>query len=137
LFARGLGHPEQPLPDVRRPDARSAQIGSPNRIADCFQVSSYSGEPFTSILARDLFSKNNCRSADLDKLKPDRPEMAFVEFPTPLSGARKRLARAASRPNRGICRPAGELEGKGPTADSRKEVALRVSCEFFGFDFCN
>lgn len=42
----GVGHPEQPLPDVRRADARSAQIGSPDGIAHRFQINSYSGEPF-------------------------------------------------------------------------------------------
>src|SRR5690606_30346224 len=47
-FATGVGHPEKPLPDVRRADARSAQIGGPDGISHCFQVSSYSGEPFTS-----------------------------------------------------------------------------------------
>ena len=43
--AFGVGHPVEPLPDVRRPDARSAQIGGPDDIAQCFQVSAYSGEP--------------------------------------------------------------------------------------------
>jgi hypothetical protein len=39
------GHPEEPLADVRRADARSAQIGGPDGIAQAFQVSAYSGEP--------------------------------------------------------------------------------------------
>lgn len=43
--AFGVGHPPQSLPDVRRPDARSAQIGGPDAISQCFQVSAYSGEP--------------------------------------------------------------------------------------------
>jgi hypothetical protein len=41
----GVGHPVQALPDVRRADARSAQIGGPDGISQCFQVSTYSGEP--------------------------------------------------------------------------------------------
>jgi hypothetical protein len=45
------------LPDVRRSDARSAQIGGPDGISHSLQVSAYSGEPFTSIVARNLFSK--------------------------------------------------------------------------------
>ena len=45
---RGVGHPEQALSDVRRAEARSAQIGGPDGISQCFQVSAYSGEPFTS-----------------------------------------------------------------------------------------
>jgi hypothetical protein len=37
--------PPDPLPDVRRADARSAQIGGPDIISHRFQVSSYTGEP--------------------------------------------------------------------------------------------
>jgi hypothetical protein len=59
----GVGHPEQSLSDVRRADARSAQIGCPDFIAQCFQVNTYSGEPFTSIAARNLLSNDDCRPA--------------------------------------------------------------------------
>jgi len=58
LLHFGVGYPEQPLPDVRRADARSAQIGGPNPIAHRFQVSTYSGEPFTSSRARNLLSSD-------------------------------------------------------------------------------
>lgn len=44
-IAHGVGQPPKALPDVRRADARSAQIGSPDGISQCFQISSYSGEP--------------------------------------------------------------------------------------------
>jgi hypothetical protein len=44
----GVAHPEQSLSEVRRPRPRSAQIGGPDGIAQCFQVSTYSSEPFTS-----------------------------------------------------------------------------------------
>src|SRR5690606_23240450 len=43
--AAGVGHPVQTLPDVRRADARRAQIGGPHGISQCFQVRTYSGEP--------------------------------------------------------------------------------------------
>ena len=43
IDALGVGHPdgteEQPLSDVRSPDARSAQIGTPDGISHRFQVS--------------------------------------------------------------------------------------------------
>ena len=61
ICVRGVGHPPKPLPDVRRARARSRQIGGPDGISQCFQISTYSGEPFTSKLARNLFSKDCCR----------------------------------------------------------------------------
>lgn len=55
----GVGHPPQPLSDVRRADARSAQIGAPDSISQSFQVSTYSGEPRPSSLARNLLSSDD------------------------------------------------------------------------------
>lgn len=46
----GVGHPPETLPDVRRADARSAQIGAWHCIVQCFQVSAYSGEPYAASL---------------------------------------------------------------------------------------
>jgi hypothetical protein len=89
--ASGVGHPEQSLSDVRRADARSAQIGGPDGISQCFQVSAYSGEPFTSILARNLLSKDRCRAALGDEAVKSGPEVSFVGMASPLSRARKRL----------------------------------------------
>jgi len=58
LLAVGVGHPIQPLSDVRRADARSAQIGSRCGISHVFQVSEHSGEPFTSSATCNLFAKD-------------------------------------------------------------------------------
>src|SRR5690606_10645840 len=69
----GVGHPPKPLADVRRTDARSRQIGGPDDISQRFQVRPYSGEPFTSSLARNLFSKDNWRTALLHKPSPRPP----------------------------------------------------------------
>ena len=57
----GVGHPEQSLSDMRRADARSAQIEGPHGVSHVFQVSAYSGEPNAAILARNLFSKDRWR----------------------------------------------------------------------------
>tara|TARA_Y100000310_G_scaffold253379_1_gene260231 strand:- start:541 stop:834 length:294 start_codon:yes stop_codon:yes gene_type:complete len=59
----GVAHPPQPLPDVRRADARSAEIGGPDFISQHFQVRPYSGEPFTSKLRCNLLSNDDWRSA--------------------------------------------------------------------------
>jgi hypothetical protein len=122
--ASGVGHPEQPLSDVRRADARSAQIGGPDGISDCFQVSTYSGEPFTSILARNLFSKDRCRAALGDEAVKSGPEVASIGMATSLSSARKRLTGTAAGPNFSVVWPAGKTERVGPSADAGEEVAL-------------
>jgi hypothetical protein len=71
--AEGLRHPEQALPSVGRADARSAQIGTPAGISKVFQVKANSGEPFASILARNLLSKDRCRSALGDEIVKSGP----------------------------------------------------------------
>ena len=60
--AIGVGHPDasppESLPDVRRADARSAQIGGPDSISQRFQVKPYSGEPRPARTACNLLSKD-------------------------------------------------------------------------------
>ena len=92
-----------------------------------FQVSTNSGEPFTSKFARNLLAKDDWRTALRDEAVEDRPEVAFVGGAELLSGCAEWLARATSGPNRSSCRPAGEFEGEAPSADSGEEVALGVS----------
>jgi len=77
-LALQVGHPIQPLPDMRRADARSAQIGSRDGISHAFQVSEYSGEPFTSSLACNLLTKDCCRAALRDEAEELRPQVALV-----------------------------------------------------------
>ncbi|HEX3122196.1 MAG TPA: hypothetical protein VHQ21_02755, partial [Rhodanobacteraceae bacterium] len=76
--AFSVGQPVKPLPDVRRPDARSAQIAGPDGISQCFQVSAYSGEPYAAILARNLLSKDACRPALRDEVQELGPQMPLV-----------------------------------------------------------
>lgn len=45
----GVGHPVESLADVRRPDARSAQIDRPCGVTLRFQVSEYNVEPSKSV----------------------------------------------------------------------------------------
>jgi hypothetical protein len=89
--AIGVGHPISSLADVRRALASSAQIGGPAGISCRFQVKAYSGEPFTSILARRLFSKDDWRFALADEPVKNRPKVAFIEMACFWSSDRKRL----------------------------------------------
>lgn len=57
--ACGVGHPIQPLSDVRSTDARSAQIGRCAGVIRCFQVSLYKVEPSEAVSACNLFAKDN------------------------------------------------------------------------------
>jgi hypothetical protein len=57
--ALAVGHPVDSLTDVRRTDARSAQIGRPNGVTRSFQVREYSVEPSEPSLARNLFAKED------------------------------------------------------------------------------
>jgi len=80
--ARGVFQPfsdePEPLSDVRRADARSAQICRPNGVARCFHVSAYSVEPPEAVLARNLLSKDDWRAALCDEPMEDGPEVALV-----------------------------------------------------------
>ena len=87
-----VGHEPQPLPDVRRADARSRQIGGPDGIACRFQVSANSGEPRPASLARNLLSKRDWRSALADEAVPLGPEMPSVICAPSQSGNAERLA---------------------------------------------
>jgi hypothetical protein len=72
---RGVGHPEQPLPDVRRADARSRQIRSPEGVALRLQVSPYSIEPFVSKFACNLLPKEAVRATLADEGGQNRPKV--------------------------------------------------------------
>jgi hypothetical protein len=127
--ADGVGHPEKPLSDVRRARARSAQISGPDGISQCFQVSTYSSEPFTSILARNLLSKDRCRTALGDKAKELGPQVALVCGSPALAGGAEGLTGTASGPNRSSCRPSRHFQRERPAANAREKVDAAISGE--------
>jgi hypothetical protein len=57
--ASGVGHEEKSLSDVRRADARSAQICRPDGVTLRFQVSRNMVDPCEAIRARNLFAKDD------------------------------------------------------------------------------
>lgn len=71
LAASGVGHPPQPLSDVRRADARSAEINRRAGVARTFQVSEYKVEPPES--GCNLFAKDHARPALRDEPVPGGP----------------------------------------------------------------
>jgi hypothetical protein len=59
--ACGLGHEVQSLPDVRRPEARSAQIRRPDGVTRSFQISRNNVEPSEAVFGRNLLAKDCVR----------------------------------------------------------------------------
>lgn len=127
--------PEQPLSPVRRSDARSAQIGSPAGISQSFQVKANSGEPFTSILARNLLAKHSCRSPLGDERVKSGPKVALVCVALSLASARKRLTRTGAGPDPGNAFESCPPHGEGPASDADEEVALVEFGKVIWLDF--
>jgi hypothetical protein len=115
------------LTDVRRADARSAQIGSPDGIAQCFQVSAYSVEPRPAVSTRNLLSKDDWREALGDEATPLGPEMPLVVGAFASAGDGEGLAGAGASPDGSVVGPSGESERVAPDSDAGEEVRLRSS----------
>ena len=98
------------------------------------QINSYSGEPFTSKVARNLFSKERCRPALGDEPEKSGPQVSSIGMATSLSSARKRLTGNGAGPDGPLVGPSGEPERMAPAADPGEEVALRVAFELIRRD---
>ena len=112
---------------MRRADARSAAIGSPDCISQLFQVRSYSGEPNAAKRRRNLFANNCWRQALADELEEHGPEMAFVFGSSFLAGDAEWLAWEAGGPYWSVCRPSGEFECAGPSANPGEPMKVDES----------
>jgi hypothetical protein len=119
-----FSNPPEPLSDVRRPDARSAQINRPAGVARSFQVSVYKVEPTEAVLARNLLAKDDWRAALADEVEEGRPEVPLVSEPCAFACRAERLARATACPDRAVIGPSGAAQGVGPDANACEEVAL-------------
>ena len=109
---------------MRRTDARRCKIGGPDGIASSFQVSAYSGEPREASLTRNLFAKEDWRSALADELEGNGPQVALVVDAGAATGDRERLTRAREGPDVGVVGDAGKAQGVRPPAESGEEMAL-------------
>jgi hypothetical protein len=111
-LACGVGHPdgteEEPLSNVRRPDARSAQIRSPDGVALSFQVSANNVEPREAIPARNLLPKDDWRPALADEAEPLGPEVPLVCGAASFAGDREGLTGTAPGPDGPVVGPSSE-----------------------------
>jgi hypothetical protein len=69
----GVGHPVQPLSEVRSPDAVCAKIRRRSGVTCVFQVCCHMVEPSESSSAGNLFTKDACRAALADEVEERRP----------------------------------------------------------------
>jgi len=129
MLAFGVPHPPQSLPDVGRPEARSAHICNPANISHCFQVSRYSGDPFTSIAACNLLAKHACRPALGDEPPKSGPKVAFVVNAFALSRDTEWLTRARSCPDWSVVGPISHPQCERPSANACEKVTLCKSVE--------
>jgi hypothetical protein len=63
--------------------------------------------------------------------------VAFIGGAESGAGARERLARATTCPNRSVIGPSGESEGVAPDADSGEKMALNIWSKVFCCDIFN
>ena len=127
--AAGVGHPVEPLSDVRCADAVCSQYGRPAGVAFAFQVCRYSIEPALADRACNLLAKDQLRAALADEPEERGPEVARVGVTESFAGVAVRLAGAASGPKRSGWINSGELKREAPAADSGEEMALCESME--------
>jgi hypothetical protein len=128
-LVRGVGHPPQPLADVRSADARRAKIGRPDCISHAFQVSPNSVEPVSAKRARNLLSKDDWRLALRDEAVELWPQVPLVGGAEPSAGGAEGLAGAGSGPDGAAVVPASGAQGVGPDADTGEEMGLSKPCD--------
>jgi hypothetical protein len=122
----------EPLSDVRRTDARSAQIESSEGVTRSFHVSAYSVEPIEAVLARNLLAKDDVRAALSDEAEPLGPEVALVVESSALACGAEGLTGAGASPNGNVIWPPGEAQGVTPDADAGEGVELGESSHVVG-----
>ena len=69
----GVGHPVEPVTDVRSTDARRRERDRPDSVTQGFQVSLYKVDPRVCVAACNLLSKDDCRLALLDEVEESGP----------------------------------------------------------------
>jgi hypothetical protein len=133
--ARGVAHPKQSLADVRRADARSAEISRCKGVGRCFHVSVNKIEPDEAVRARNLLTKDNARISLADEPEEVGPEVTRIGEAVAFPGRAERLAGTGTGPNRSIIWPACKSQRVAPSPDAGEEMTLGESGEVIGLHF--
>jgi len=107
----GVAHPVQSLSDMRRADARSAQIRRPDGVTRSFQVSENNVEPLEASWARNLLSNDDCRAELADESEELGPEVPRVLELRLLAGRGEGLAGTRAGDDRAVVGPPRPAEG--------------------------
>lgn len=134
---RGVGHPEESLPDVRGAQAVCAQYDRPDLVTFRFHVSVYSIEPTEANRVCNLFANDCERVTVSDETEPVWPEIAAVGVSFATAGGGEGLAWAGAGPNRLNWIPLSQLERKIPSANAGEEVRLGEAFELVRLEFLN
>jgi len=122
--AIGVGHPIEPLSDVRRIDGASRDIDRPAGVTFSFQISGNSVEPTIASRSRNLLSHDDRGPAGTDEAKEVGPQVPRIVGASTFSRDAERLARARACPERPVVGPSRKAGGDAPEAASGEEMAL-------------
>jgi hypothetical protein len=117
---------------VARARAASWQIERPAGVALTFQVVENNVEPRDAISTRNLFAKDDVRSALRDEPKPRRPKMARIGGRSAAPRLRERLTGATPGPDGLVVWPSSESQGVAPSTDTGEEMALAEPSQVVG-----
>jgi hypothetical protein len=128
----GVGHEVQSLSDVRRAEARSANIERPEGVVLAFHVRLNKVEPSKCVFARRLFAKDDARISLGDESEPIRPKMSLVGEASFLARDREALTGTGTGPDFSVVGPSGEGKGVIPNPNPGEEMAAGVPSEISG-----
>jgi hypothetical protein len=125
---------KQSLSDVRRAEARSAQIESREGVTRCFHVRLYSVEPSERVFACNLLAKDDARTVLANEPIKGRPEVSRVSNPLSPACRAERLAWRAPSKDGPVVWPPGLPQAVGPSSNSAEPVALGKGYNIAGVD---
>jgi len=115
------------LSDVRRTEARSAEIERCEGVTLSFHVSVYSVEPSKAVWARNLLSNEARRAALANEAERIGPEVTSVISSFAATSRAEGLTGAGGAPNRKLVWISGHAERVTPDRDSSEEVDLSAA----------
>jgi hypothetical protein len=119
---------------LRRTDRASLQQRRPDGVMTALHVIGSAVEPAVPNRARNLLSKDDCRSTRSDEAVRFRPQVARVLFAGARAGNAPGLAGARAGPEGAGGWYACQAQGLAPPAESSKEMNLPISAKIARVD---